>query len=225
MNDIVAEHHAMLRARSSRSWAAFTRGNARRELTFAVVLALCAATALVSVMLLIRYFGTIPVEKETTVTDRFGQVIGRTGAITRVPAETAAHSVVYRFITDSFSVYNSPNAMRENYKEALSFVSSDTVKQTMEDIWNQGPLKQNGAWVEPQAETQVVITSILQRGQPSRDGTEYDVQWTTQNVLAPSPPSARVLYDGDLILTSGGQVTDADTGGLVISHFSFGRMK
>lgn len=222
---IVQQHHSALRALSNRSWKETAKRQSRRELFGAVTMAAMAATALLSVILLMKYQGSIPVVSNTIATDRFGQVIAKDTTIARIPAQVSAHSVIYWFMTDTFSIFDSAPAMQMNAKEALSLVSSENVAQTVRAIWSNGPLKADGTWVQPVGERHIKITSVLQRGDPTTQGTEYEVDFDLQNVNAPNPPSAIQHYKADLVLASGGQQTDIDVAGLAITHFTFGVMK
>ena len=84
-----------------------------------------------------------------STTDRFGQLIGDTGAVYRVPADVSSHSVITAFIHDVFTVYNSGPALQRNYLEAQSdFVDGNSgVVGVLKQYWDaSSPRKSDLKW-------------------------------------------------------------------------------
>jgi hypothetical protein len=226
VDNALKQHDRAVRARFRQKYAdEDARWKIRDRFMMAITL-LSALTAFVCILLVLRYASTITVINTTRETDRFGQVIGEHARVMRLPADTAANSLMFTLVNDAFPVFNDPVALSTNYAEAESLfdASSEDAKTNLRAYWvKYSPLNADGTMRSQHVtEEDAKKVSLLYRGPALHGAREYQLEWS---VTPHGENPVTTFFQADVILTPGGPVTDLDPEGLYITHFTWNEMK
>lgn len=187
-----------------------------REAVFGGIAVLSSVTALFAVLMWSRYAGTIALVSQTRQVDAYGQLIGRTVTVQRVPASMSSGILITNFLTWSLLNYHSALAMRAFRNDALSIIAQGSPAQNeLTDLWN-GPhsgMNSSGSIDLAVPERDVKVTSILDHGSYGYHLEDYLVQVRTTTY---SDPVHTDLWTGDIVVTADGPKTDLSPWGLYI---------
>ena len=225
---VLEQHQELTKQRSRGAWLEYVGRSRTRELTAYVVALASIVIAIVAVSLARATYSSIIVQHDVRTVDRFGQTLGQSGAVYRLPPELETHAFISEFITDVFSVYSSGLALERNYGEAQSFVDGhSTVGGTIKAFWGEtSPLRPDRTWDNSREQERVVnVTSILDRGPWGNGAEEYEMEWSIAPVLGNGHLGDPRLYKGDLALVGGAQRTDANPWGMLVTHFSWSALQ
>jgi type IV secretory pathway TrbF-like protein len=226
--DILSQHQKLVRDRSRSAWLEYAGRSRMREMIAYILATLMTIIAIISISLARYTASSVIVQNNVRTVDRFGQLIGQTGAVYRIPANLETHAFLSRFVTDVFTVYGSAAALQRNYAEAQAATDGRSpVGGILKDFWSQySPLRSDLTWnAARDQEQQAEITSILDRGRWSQGGEEFEVDWTVSPVLGDGHLGGATLYKGDIALIGGAQHTDANPWGLLATHFSWSTLR
>lgn len=226
--DVLEHHQELIRQRSRGAWLEYVgRSRVREGVAYAVAIVALFIAAL-AVALALRAYSSVIVQTDVRTVDRYGQTIGHSGAVYRIPAALETHAFLSQFITNVFTVYDSGSALQRDYAEAQAAVDSQsTVDGTLKGFWDEySPLRTDLSWDRSrEQERMVAISSILDRGIWSRGAEEYEVEWTVSPVFGDGHLGQATPYKGDIAVMGGAQRTDANPWGLLISHFSWSELR
>jgi len=202
----------------------------RKVVIYALSLAtLTTIIAACSVALAWRTASSVVVRDTVRTVDQLGQTIGVTGAIYRVPVGSQTHAILNTFLTDVFTIVNSPSAMQRNYLEAQSVMDQHSpVYGYVSDFWNMySPYTSNAQWNNARAqEHNVEVTSLLDRGAyVNGGGEEFEAEWTVKADIGGGHLGDPKLYKGDIVVQSGLAPTDANPWGVTITRFAWEVLK
>lgn len=225
---VLEQHQELVKQRSRGAWLEYVGRSRTRELTAYAVALASILIAIVAVSLARATYSSIIVQHDVRTVDRFGQTIGQSGAVYRLPPALEAHAFISTFLVDVFSVYSSGIALQRNYNEAQSFIDSRSdVGGILKSFWSEtSPLKTDQTWdASREQERMVNITSILDRGPWGNGAEEYEVEWSIAPVLGDGHLGDPTLYKGDVALVGGAQRNDANPWGILVTHFSWSALR
>lgn len=227
---VLEQHRKLTKERSRGAWSDYVGRSRMRELFAYGIAVISTLTAAGAVALAYRTASSVVVQSDVRTVDHFGQVIGESGAVYRIPAGLQTHAFLSKFITDVFTVYASGPALQRDYAEAQAAADGQSgVGGILRQFWSgYSPLRGDLSWDRSrEQERTVAITSILDRGRWTNGpgAEEYEVEWSIASVSGDGHLGQPTFYRGDLAVASGATRTDANPWGLLVTHFSWDVMR
>jgi len=141
------------------------------------------SSGVVFAFLLFHYQSSVVVQTHTRTTDRFGQVVGDTGAVYRVPADISSHSVITSFVHDVFTGKRTDAPRRRHNR--LPVKVSCRYRTTA-----------SAAFVASNVTEIGVGGALLETKAPLALDTELTLEITPPGAAAPLAIASRVSYHG-----------------------------
>lgn len=221
----IDKHRQLLRARSRQTHGAYVLASRLREAIFGGIAVIGAVSGLIGISLAMKYAGSIAMVSQTRQVDSYGQLIGRTVSVQRVPASMSSGILITDFLTWAMLNYHSSLAMLQFRNDALSIIAQNSPAQTqVDDLWNApgSGMNASGAIDLSVPERNVTVTSILDHGKYGYHLEDYLVQVRTTSY---SNPVQHDLWTGDIVVTADGPHTDLSPWGLYIYRVALTRVQ